>query len=66
MSDLTWQKTSYSEDQANCLYLAAAPDGTIRLRESDTPDAILTTSPNALRALMHDAKAGNLDHLTTR
>ncbi|NGO14853.1 DUF397 domain-containing protein, partial [Streptomyces sp. HC44] len=46
MSALDWQKSTFSGDQANCLYLAASPTTeTIHLRESDTPDTILTTTP---------------------
>jgi hypothetical protein len=47
-----WQKSTFSEDQANCLYMATTPDGTIRLRESDAPDTILTTSVGPLAALL--------------
>ncbi|MFD3572700.1 DUF397 domain-containing protein [Streptomyces sp. NPDC058644] len=53
MPQLDWQKSTFSEDQANCLYIATAPDGTIRLRESDTPETILTTSPGTLAALLN-------------
>ncbi|GAB2955841.1 hypothetical protein GCM10023080_013570 [Streptomyces pseudoechinosporeus] len=52
MSALDWQKSSFSGDQANCLYVAATPAGTVHLRESDTPDTILTTTPTALAALI--------------
>lgn len=52
MSALDWQKSSFSGDQANCLYVAATPTGTVHLRESDTPDAILVTTPTALAALI--------------
>jgi hypothetical protein len=53
MTELTWQKSSYSGGpEGNCLYLATAPDGTLRLRESDTPDTILTATPASLAALL--------------
>nr|WSY52783.1 DUF397 domain-containing protein [Streptomyces sp. NBC_00886] len=53
MTTLAWQKSSFSGDQANCLYLAAShPTGPLHLRESDTPDAMLTTTPTALAALI--------------
>ncbi|MER5222638.1 DUF397 domain-containing protein [Streptomyces flaveus] len=52
MSALDWQKSSFSGDQANCLYVAATPTGTVHLRESDTPDAVLTTTPTTLAALI--------------
>jgi hypothetical protein len=55
MHEPTWQKSSFSEDQANCIYVATASDGTIRIRESDDPRAVLTTAPQGLSDL--------LDHL---
>ncbi|KUL35372.1 DUF397 domain-containing protein [Streptomyces regalis] len=59
MPELHWQKSSYSGGpEGNCLYVATAPDGTIRLRESDTPDVILATAPEGLAALLHTLKAG--------
>ncbi|MBT2416924.1 DUF397 domain-containing protein [Streptomyces sp. ISL-22] len=58
MSELNWQKSSFSgAPEQNCLYVATAPDGTIRLRESDTPDVILTTAPEGLAALLRTLKA---------
>ncbi|MFI9170888.1 DUF397 domain-containing protein [Streptomyces lincolnensis] len=57
MPELHWQKSSYSGGpEGNCLYLATAPDGTIRLRESDTPDVILTAAPEGLTALLRQVK----------
>ncbi|GAA1711051.1 DUF397 domain-containing protein [Streptomyces yatensis] len=55
-----WRKSSFSTDAANCVELAAAPDG-IRIRESDEPDAALRTSPAVLGALIRAVKAGRLD-----
>lgn len=52
MPESHWQKSSFSEDQANCLYIATAPNGRIHLRESDTPGVILTTTPTQLSALI--------------
>ncbi|SEQ66637.1 protein of unknown function [Streptomyces sp. yr375] len=52
-----WQKSSFSGGpQGECLYLAPTPQGTIRLRESDTPDVILATTREALTALLRHAK----------
>ncbi|MDY0812608.1 DUF397 domain-containing protein [Kitasatospora purpeofusca] len=63
MTAYNWQKSSFSGDTANCLYLAAAPDGAVKLRESDEPDTVLTTTPGRLRALLLGVKAGEFDHL---
>ncbi|MER5259316.1 MULTISPECIES: DUF397 domain-containing protein [unclassified Streptomyces] len=56
MSELRWQKSTHSQEASSCVYIAAAPDGTIHLRESDTPDTILTTTPDRLHALIRTLK----------
>ncbi|MFJ4096137.1 DUF397 domain-containing protein [Kitasatospora sp. NPDC089913] len=63
MSSLNWQKSTYSSQAANCIQVAAMPDGAIRIRESDEPAAILATTQARLRALLLGAKAGKFDHL---
>ncbi|WP_308312437.1 DUF397 domain-containing protein [Streptomyces sp. ISL-11] len=55
-----WQKSSYSHEGANCLYVASAGDGVIRLRESDAPDIILTATRPELDALVRSLRAGQL------
>ncbi|MFD8380608.1 DUF397 domain-containing protein [Streptomyces sp. NPDC059679] len=62
MSTYQWRKSSYSADAGNCVNVAAA-DGNVAIRESDEPEAILTTTPAALRAFIRGTKAGRLDHL---
>ncbi|MGW6020928.1 DUF397 domain-containing protein [Streptomyces sp. NPDC055099] len=53
MTDLNWQKSTFSEaGGTNCVYIAASPDGAIRLRESDAPDTSLSASPEAFAALI--------------
>ncbi|MFJ7247081.1 DUF397 domain-containing protein [Kitasatospora sp. NPDC098652] len=64
MSALNWQKSSYSSESVNCVYLAVAPDRSIKLRESDDPDVIITTTPGKLHALLRGIKEGEFDHLT--
>ncbi len=60
MSKLNWQKSTFSDAAGdNCVYVATAPDGTIRLQESDAPDVTLTTTPSALAALIRAARAGS-------
>ncbi|MFD3927175.1 DUF397 domain-containing protein [Streptomyces sp. NPDC058614] len=57
MPELHWQKSSFSGGpEGNCLNIATAPDGTLRLRESDTPDDILHTAPRSLAALLRHIK----------
>ncbi|MER7752767.1 DUF397 domain-containing protein [Kitasatospora sp. NPDC097643] len=64
MAVQSWQKSSFSGDTANCIYLAAASDGSIKLRESDDPDIVITTSLDGLRTFLLGVKAGEFDHLT--
>ncbi|MFE2538213.1 DUF397 domain-containing protein [Streptomyces sp. NPDC059371] len=54
-----WQKSSFSGsgDGNNCLELATTP-GTAHLRESDTPEARLSTAPGALVHLLNHIKNG--------
>ncbi|SER60061.1 protein of unknown function [Streptomyces sp. yr375] len=56
MPELTWQKSTYSAEAANCVHIAASSSGTLHLRESDDPDAVLTTTPARLRALINGLK----------
>ncbi|MFJ4188591.1 DUF397 domain-containing protein [Kitasatospora sp. NPDC089509] len=62
MSALNWQKSSHSSESANCLYLAMGA-GSVKIRESDDPGVIVTTSPDKLRAFLRGVKAGEFDHL---
>jgi hypothetical protein len=52
VSDHLWQKSTYSPDASNCVYVAAPTPGTIHLRESDEPDVVLATTTPGLRALI--------------
>ncbi|TJZ52911.1 DUF397 domain-containing protein [Streptomyces piniterrae] len=53
-----WQKSSFSPDGSNCLYLAASASGGVLIRESDDPrQAIAATSSAALAALLRGIRA---------
>ncbi|MFC7265667.1 DUF397 domain-containing protein [Streptomyces lutosisoli] len=54
-----WQKSTFSGggDGDACVELATTP-GTIHLRESDTPNTHLTTTPTPLAQLLHYIKTG--------
>ncbi|MCX5560114.1 DUF397 domain-containing protein [Streptomyces sp. NBC_00038] len=52
MTELNWQKSTYSEAASSCVYLATTPAGTILLHESDEPESVLTTGPRQLDALI--------------
>ncbi|UGY92800.1 DUF397 domain-containing protein [Streptomyces gobiensis] len=66
MSEIRWQKSSYSTNQGDCVELALAPEGTevILLREGDRPEEIITTSRENLRALVRGLKSGGFHHLS--
>ncbi|MEC4020542.1 DUF397 domain-containing protein [Streptomyces sp. H27-D2] len=63
MADLTWQKSSHSSEGNNCVELAPAPDGSIRLRESDDPDGVLAVGRPGLSAFLLAVKAGRFDRI---
>ncbi|ADI07445.1 hypothetical protein SBI_04325 [Streptomyces bingchenggensis BCW-1] len=57
MSTDNWRKSSYSPNAANCVYVSAGDNHTVRLRESDAPDAILTATPGTFSAFIRAVKA---------
>jgi Domain of unknown function (DUF397) len=57
MPELHWQKSTFSGGpQGECLHVATAPDGTIRVRESDAPRAVLTATVRELAAFLRGIK----------
>ncbi|MFJ7324474.1 DUF397 domain-containing protein [Streptomyces sp. NPDC101062] len=60
MPSYAWQKSSYSSEGANCVNIAAASDGTLRLRESDAPDVLLSLGSGQLGSLLMAIKSGRL------
>lgn len=62
MSEIQWQKSSYSTDGEECVELASAAE-LVLVRESDGPNTIITSSQANLRAFMLGVKAGDFDHL---
>ncbi|GHG66285.1 DUF397 domain-containing protein [Streptomyces griseocarneus] len=61
MSRLNWVKSSYSSGpDGECVEIAPAPGGLIRLRESDHPVDVITTTPTTWATLLRTLKAGNL------
>ncbi|WP_448330528.1 DUF397 domain-containing protein [Streptomyces sp. DSM 41534] len=65
MSEIQWQKSSYSADAEGnaCVELAHAPEAAILLRESDDPCVVIATTPAALRGLVARIKTGGFDHM---
>ncbi|MGW2088190.1 DUF397 domain-containing protein [Streptomyces sp. NPDC001880] len=60
MSGLHWQKSSFSDAGGNnCVEVAAAEGTGIAMRESESPEHIVTTNRAALRALVLAVKASD-------
>ncbi|WP_326598343.1 DUF397 domain-containing protein [Streptomyces sp. NBC_01803] len=62
MPGLARRKSSYSASGGNgeCVELAAQAE-VLLMRESDQPEAVLTTAPTRLAALLAAVKAGRLE-----
>ncbi|MEU9877249.1 DUF397 domain-containing protein [Streptomyces phaeochromogenes] len=56
MHAIDWQKSTYSGDGSNCVYVAATFTGAIHLRESDEPEVILSTTRDRMSALIRTLK----------
>jgi Domain of unknown function (DUF397) len=52
---LIWQKSTYSQEQGECVELAAH-GGAVLLRESDDPAVVLTTSRTNLARFLQGIK----------
>ncbi|GAA2384684.1 hypothetical protein GCM10010420_03730 [Streptomyces glaucosporus] len=65
MSRGDWQKSSFCGQGGgnNCIEVRSDA-GAVMVRESERPEQVLTVAPDALRALIRGAKAGEFDHLT--
>ncbi|MGA5314498.1 DUF397 domain-containing protein [Streptomyces pseudogriseolus] len=56
MPKLTWQKSSYCGEGDSCVHVAAGPAGIHITESADPRGTILTTTPDAFRALLHSLK----------
>ncbi|GAB2327862.1 DUF397 domain-containing protein [Streptomyces griseoincarnatus] len=56
MSGLNWQKSSLCGSGDSCLHVAASPAGIHITESADPRGTILTTTPDAFRALLHSLK----------
>ncbi|WKU42646.1 DUF397 domain-containing protein [Streptomyces sp. VNUA116] len=57
ISDIVWQKSSFSGDRDECVELGNLP-GEIAIRESDTPETIVKTAPAKLKTFLLGIKTG--------
>jgi hypothetical protein len=62
MRAIDWQKSSFSSEAAACVELATV-DGRLKIRESDDPGVIVTTTPSRLRALLLGVRSDAFDCL---
>ncbi|MFI2237414.1 DUF397 domain-containing protein [Streptomyces chrestomyceticus] len=60
MSAFTWQKSSYCGEGNNCLNVAVFPDAAIHIRESETPNSVVTTARPQFGLLVDAIKSGSL------
>ncbi|MFE4396229.1 MULTISPECIES: DUF397 domain-containing protein [Streptomycetaceae] len=64
MRNSTWQKSSFSGSNADCVEVRADA-GVIELRESDEGDVIVRTTARNFAAFLQGTQAGEFDHLVT-
>ncbi|MDH6110910.1 hypothetical protein P3T36_004483 [Kitasatospora sp. MAP12-15] len=62
MSENYWQKSSFSGSSNACVEVRATGDGMVEMRESDTGDVIIRTTPTKFAKFLLGAKAGEFDH----
>lgn len=58
-----WRQSSYCQESASCVNVAAGESSTIMLRESEHPATVLSTTRAHLRAFIRAAKAGRFDRM---
>ncbi|MFC8271378.1 DUF397 domain-containing protein [Streptomyces sp. NPDC057271] len=60
MPKLEWRKSSYSAEAANCVCVAFASDGTVRLRDSKVPERFIAVGGGALRVFVEAVRGGGV------
>lgn len=64
LAHATWRKSSFSNDQGQCVETAALADGTIAVRNSNYPEAGVVLFTRAeMAAWINGCKAGEFDDL---
>ncbi|MFE2729170.1 DUF397 domain-containing protein [Kitasatospora sp. NPDC059327] len=64
MFSTNWQKSSYSAATNECVEVRTV-DAVVELRESDSGDVIVRTTPAKFAAFLRTLKAGEFDQLST-
>ncbi|WP_217196012.1 DUF397 domain-containing protein [Streptomyces buecherae] len=62
MSNINWQKSSFSGDRDDCVELGQQGEKIV-MRESDEPNVVVTTTRAKLAAFIVGVKNGDFDHL---
>ncbi|MBF6332884.1 DUF397 domain-containing protein [Nocardia transvalensis] len=66
LSDTAWRKSSFSGPDGNCVECAQLPDGTVAVRNSNSPEAgVLAFTRPELAAWILGCRAGEFDDLAT-
>ncbi|MFF1905106.1 DUF397 domain-containing protein [Kitasatospora sp. NPDC058218] len=63
MTNTEWQKSSFSGSGGDCVEVRTVGD-LVELRESDSGDVIVRTTPTKFAAFLQGVKAGEFDHFT--
>ncbi|WP_344316061.1 DUF397 domain-containing protein [Streptomyces javensis] len=63
MDPASWRQSSYCQESASCVNVAAGERDSIMLRESEHPEVVLSTTRARLRTFICAAKAGRFDHV---
>nr|WP_228045995.1 DUF397 domain-containing protein [Saccharopolyspora sp. HNM0983] len=64
MDNATWRKSSFSNDQGQCVEVAPLADGSIAVRNSNRPDAGVVLFTGAeMAAWIEGCRAGEFDDL---
>ncbi|GAA1992394.1 DUF397 domain-containing protein [Kitasatospora viridis] len=61
MTNTEWQKSSFSGSGGDCVEVRTA-DGLVELRESDSGDIIVRTTPVKFAKFLQGVKDGEFDH----
>lgn len=64
MNMVDWRQSSYCQEGASCVNVAAGERETIIIRESEHPEVILATTRTRLRTFIRAAREGQFDHIT--
>ena len=67
LGGVTWQKSSFSNPNGNCVELAQLPGGGIAMRNSRDPHGpALVYTPAELSAFLEGSKNGEFDRFVSR